>query len=331
MTDPFKIRSDVERVACEGFAYPLGVEAAEVRPPDQGYCVTWTEGEADAPDTYALCVVISHERLRPLLAEILSRLPERVMGIVEVGSRDAFRAVDVFLSAKPIAIDRFLDAWLRFEPIFLEDASLAVGVNTETPFMEVFIDQDKRVTVHVEPEAKGEIEAILVRHGLQERDETDIIVPEEEMEQMEIRPILVEDPGLICDVDQLLMLLRYDWLLVLDEDVDRNVDAVGRNLGRTLWHAVIVVEPSDGPPGDAVYASAWLAAGSRREVEGMVRDCLDGHPAWSFREFYTLDRVAFDDRPEELSQLTPGISQSEVFSFIIEDMDDPGGHGVGHG
>ncbi|MEE2907956.1 MAG: hypothetical protein VX527_09010 [Planctomycetota bacterium] len=324
MQTPYRIRTDLQRVILDGYAYPLGVETACTRPVHEGYSVTWVEGEGDGPDTYTFFVVLSHERLKPLLAACFDRLPEQVAGIMEVGSRDAFRAVDVFLGASAISIERFRSSWDRYDAIFLEDASLAIGVNTEAPFMEVFLDQDKRVTIHVEPDARPEIELLLNQQGLQEFDEQDLFVDEADLDQTVVRPVMLEDPSLLCDVDQLLMALRHEWELVLDEDQDRNLDALGRNLGRTLWHAIIIVEPCGGVTDGLAHAIVWSFASSRSEVESLVRERLEDDTDWSFREFYTLDRVALDDRPESLVDLTPRHPRSEIFMLQIESVDDSG-------
>ena len=324
MESPYRIRTDLQRVILDGFAYPLGVETTCARPAHEGYSVSWVEGEGEGPDTYTFVVVLSHERLKPLLAACFDRLPEQVAGIMEVGSRDAFRAVDVFLGASTVAIERFRSSWDRFETIFLEDASLAVGVNTEAPFMEVFLDQDKRVTIHVEPESREDIELLLKQQGLKEFDEKDLLVEDADLEQTVVRPVMLEDPSLLCDVDQLLMALRHEWELVLDEDQDRNLDASGRNLGRTLWYAIILVEPCSGVADGLAHAVVWAFAASRSEVESLIREQLEDETDWSFREFYTLDRVAIDDRPESLVDLMPRHPRSEIFMLKIDSVDDSG-------
>ena len=67
----FRLRSDLQRAKIDGFALPLGIEPgsehARGRAPAQGYTVAYTPGQDDEPDTYAYHVVVSHERLRPIL------------------------------------------------------------------------------------------------------------------------------------------------------------------------------------------------------------------------------------------------------------------------
>lgn len=323
MKPPFRIRTDLQRVSVDGFSYPLGVEMAPSRPSREGYCMSWLEGEGDAPDTYTCLVVVSHERVKPLLRACFDLLPDQVAGIMEVGSRDAFRAVDVFLGSSTVCLDRFLNTWDRYEAIFLEDASLAVGVNTESPFMEIFLDQDKRLTIHVEPESRDLIEAMLTRQGIEACDEEQLVVSESELERTVVRPILQDDPSLLCDVDQLIMTLRHEWELLLNEDPDQNLDASGRDLGRTLWHAIVLLEPRVGMARSSSHAMAWVIGSSRNEIETLLRTRLEEEPHWSFGEFYTLDRVALDDRPEALVDLDPRHPISEVLMFEVEAA-DPG-------
>ncbi len=256
-----------------------------------------------------------------LLVDLFGLLPEQVSGIIEVGSRDAFRVVDIFLGERPIASERFFETWQAYESIFLEDTSLAVGVNADAPFMEIFLDQDKRVSIHVEPSRREEIESVLESHGLSEQDSGYLEMPESESDQIQTRSILVEDPSLLCDIDQLLLVLRHEWALMLDEDEDRNSDSGGRDLGRTLWHSIVLVQPSDVLSDGFAHAVLWACASSRRELEQMVRDQLAESSDWVLKDFYTLDRVAFDDRPEELASVTPRHPRSEIFMFQIDEHD----------
>jgi len=319
---PYRIRTDISRVIQEGFEFPLGIEAVSSRPVHEGYSLDWVEGGEEGPDTFTFFVVLSHGRLSSFLMDLFKLLPERVSGIIEMGSRDAFRAVDIFLGERPISCDRFLETWQAFESIFLEDTSLAVGVNADAPFMEIFLDQDKRVTVHVEPGRREDIEVVLQSHGLSQQDSGMLDMPESEFEQIQTRSILVEDPSLLCDIDQLLLVLRHEWALILDEDEDRNLDAGGRELGRTLWHSIVLVQPSGVLSDGFAHAVLWACASSRRELEQMVRDLLAESSEWVLRDFYTLDRVAVDDRPDELTSVTPRHPTSEIFMFQIDEHDE---------
>ncbi|MBG80089.1 MAG: hypothetical protein CMJ39_05185 [Phycisphaerae bacterium] len=330
MSDAFRIRSDLKRVDVDGFSFPLGVEATAACPPCQGYAVAWMEGESEGSDTYSYFVAVSHERLKPLVDSLFELLPDQVAGIVEVGSRDAYRAVDVFLSQQVISRESFLEIWQCYEAIFLEDASLAVGVNTSKPFLEIFIDQDKRVTVHVEPEGREAVDRILASHDLVERDEHEIAVPEHQLEGTLVRPILVEDPDLLCDLDQLLLTLRDGWDLMLDEEFDRNLDSAGRELGHTLWFVTALLAAEDPAQIQSACVTAWAVSKSRNELESLIQNKVESTSNWFVIDFYTVDRVAFDDRPESMVDLSPRFTKADILSFEIEEMDDPLGSGGRH-
>jgi hypothetical protein len=118
------------------------------------------------------------------------------------------------------------------------------------------------------------------------------------------------------------------------------VDDGGRSLGTTLWHAVVIVEEatpngeatSDGrstrsrsrndPPRGA-YASIWATARSLSEMERLIEEALEEHPQWSFGEIYTVDRVAFDERPDQLGDLRPGRREAQIHLVTFEPWDEP--------
>ena len=89
----FRLRSDLKRAVIDGFALPLGIDPgsdlSRFKPPVQGYTVTYTPAQDDEPDTYAFHIVVSHERLAPVLHKAFELLPDEVFGIIEIGSRDA--------------------------------------------------------------------------------------------------------------------------------------------------------------------------------------------------------------------------------------------------
>ncbi|MDA0296901.1 MAG: hypothetical protein O3A31_13115, partial [Planctomycetota bacterium] len=82
----FRLRSDLERVAVDGYAFPLGVERLDAPPPLQGYLVDFVASEDDEPDTFAFQVAISHEGLRDLVHDLFEMLPGEVSPAVEIGS-----------------------------------------------------------------------------------------------------------------------------------------------------------------------------------------------------------------------------------------------------
>ena len=309
---PFRLRSDLRRAVIDGFALPLGLVPGDVAAPTQGYTVEYAPGEEDDPDSYAFHIVVSHERLTPILDRVFARLPRRVFPIVEIGSRDAYRSVDVYMAQEPIAREQFMRGWRRYGSILVEDGSIGVGANSEEPFLEVFLDQWKGLWMHVPLAARSRLEAMLESFGLREVPETWPEMDEQRsLRALRLRNVLTLKDEFSPDLDELLLQLRYDWDLGLNVDPETNIDEGGRELGPTLWHATVVVESVDDPDTGA-YASIWATAASLAEMEELIHDALARYPAWRFTDLYTVDRVAYDERPEELTALPPRQRQSKV-------------------
>lgn len=332
--DPFRIRSDLTRVVTDGYAFPLGIVPAAGLVPRQGWTMHWTTGEGDLDDCCTFHIVESLDRLAGLLDAFFLLLPEQeLFGILELGSRDAYRAIDIFIGEDGIDRSRFLETWRLFEPIFLEDAGLAVGVNAEEPFVELFLDPDKGLLVHVDPSMQDEVRAILDAHSIHEVPLVGYDLELDDLSGIDIRPVLVQADGLICDVDQLLQDLKHEWLLVLNEDPTTNVDGRGRRIGRTLWHAVVILESDSGEILREAHATIWGTATSRSEMEELITMRMERESPWTLREIYVLDRAAFDDRPVELDSLTPVSELSSIHLVQIDPLDGPWdpGRGSSHG
>lgn len=318
MEAPFRIDPALQRSFDRGHAFPLGLAAGGVRPKAHGWCRMERPGEDDGPPTLTWTIVVSHEVVRPLLMDLMRLLPEMVTGIIELGSRDAFRTVDVFLSRSPVHKDRFRGAWDLFEPILLEDATLAVGVNGEHPFIEIFIDQDKQVVVHAEVESVGRLEGILRRFKLAQQPESALLVPEAALDGIRTRSVLLQRQGLIVDTDQLLMDLRAAWDLELDVDPDRNLDGQGRNIGRTLWNGVVYMDQEDVAGRREAWGHFWGIAASRREMEELVIEFVESDGTWELLDVLSLDRAAFDDRPEALDDLPTSLPRRGVLVWRVD-------------
>src|SRR6267142_921135 len=231
----YRLRTDLERTVISGFALPLGIEVTpgEFQVPVQGYTVAYTAAENDEPDTYAFHVVVSHERLADILHRAFDLLPDQVFPIIEIGSRDAYRATDVYIAQEPIEMERFHEVWDFYEPFLLEESSIAAGANSEDPFIEVFVDQWKGLSIHVPLEMRDEAEALLQKFGLEEVPQT-WPAPEhgDEVaalmaEPTQPRQVLDLVDEFSPDVDELLMELRGDWKLELNIDPESNVDDSG--------------------------------------------------------------------------------------------------------
>ncbi len=311
----YRLRSDLQRAVLGRFSLPLGILPGRVQAPVEGYTIAYTAGEDDEPDSYSFYVTVSHERIRPILHQAFEvLLPESVFGLVEISSRDAYRSLDVFVGGDPVPKKRFLASWRQCESVLLEDGTIGAGANFEDPYIEVFLDQWKGIAIIAPLGMRDQVESMLHAAGIEEVAQTWPDGDDEEVfATSEIRPVLDEGDGR-PDIDDLLLDLRAEWRLELNVDPDRNIDDAGRELGLTLWHAVVGVVDPRRSVADA-DVSIWATAGSLSDVELLIDTALSD---WETTEVYMVDRVAFDERPEELSDLPPRRDRAEVHLVQIE-------------
>ena len=316
MHAPFRLQSDLARVVERGFAFALGVGGGGLRPRRVGWSRRSLPVDLGPPEVQSYTIVVSHEFVRPLLMELMRSLPRQVAGILELGSRDAYREVDVFLGP-PIPAGLFRGTWDLFEPIFLEDASFGVGFHCPDPYLEIFLDPDKRILVHVDQSAADWVEGILARFDVEYRREEDLqsVRP---VADLAIRPILQPMPGLMSDTDHLLMELRAAWDLALDEDPDSNLDARGRDIGYTMWRGLVFVDQED--PAGRRYGNAhvWGVATCRRNMQKLIERHISNDHEWEYRELLNLDRVALDDRPAELDDVKVILDHPQLLLYNVE-------------
>jgi len=320
-----RLRPDLERVRLGDFALPLGIDPVDRRPPEVGYTVSYNPGEEDDPDTYTFHIVVSHERLKALLARVFTLLPTTVWPIIEVDSYDAYRTIDVYIAQEdgPVSRDAFIADWCDYEDVLLEEGALGAGANSEEPFIEVFVDQWKAVSVHVPLDMRGAVEAMLRDDGLSEVAQTWPEADAERSYDATIRPVLDGESEGGMSLDDVIVDLRHRWNLELNVDPDRNLDEGGRELGVTLWHAGIVVYDSDEARGRVGYMSLWASARSLTELEGLIEEAIARYPEWSSAyECYSVTRVAFDDRPATLNHIGPRQSQAVIHLVDIQPVEE---------
>ena len=325
----YRLREDLERCHAEGFQLPLGVEAEGLPSPTQGYTLEYNAAEVEDADSYSFHVVTSHDRVRAVLHTALTLLQHEVFPVVEVGSRDAYRSIDVFSAQVPLPKREFMEIWSAFEPFLIEDATIGAGASSEEPAIEVFLDAWKGVSIHVPVRMREEVEIMLAGLGLNEVPETwPSDIEQDVISSSRVRDVLELLDDQSPDLDELLLQMREAWGLELDVDPEVNLDEGGRQLGFTLWHAIIVVEPQDATPDLGAYVSVWATATSLKQVEELVADALIGMPEWAFQSIYSIDRVAFDERPDELGELpprrgTPGIHMINIDVWGEDDISPP--------
>lgn len=321
---PFRLRTDLTRSTIGDFALPLGVMPGVLPKPTEGYTLTFNQADDDGPDTYSFDVVVSHEKLAPLVRDAFEKLlPDEVFGIIEIGSRDAYRATDVYLSSELIPHSEFLDSWRDYEHILLEDGTIGAGANCEEPYVEVFVDHFKGLFIQVPVDARDDVEDMLQEAGLAEVNETwPQTMQELPVDVTMVRPVLEMADGERDLMDELLFELRQVWALDLNVDADRNLDESGRNLGLTLWYAEAILEHTD----DAklmTNATIWSTASSLAQLAKLIEQAIARSGPWRFVDFYTVDRVAHDERPDELVDLPPRRKRAEVHLLQVDPPPPP--------
>ncbi|MFO0828569.1 MAG: hypothetical protein U0572_10535 [Phycisphaerales bacterium] len=326
----FRLRVDLERHRLGNYALPLGVEPNGLPEPVQGYTLTYQSSENDEePDCYLFHVVVSHEKVKEIIDAAFTLLPSEVTPVLEIGSRDAYRSVDVYVAEEPVPLDDFLRTWYEFEEIVLEDVCLGCGANSEDPWVEIFIDSWKGVAIHVPIEWREKVEAMLHGLGLEEVPETWPEGLDKDPDVSRPREVLSLEDEESPDLDEMLLELCARWGLTLNVDPETNLDEGGRELGQTLWHAVVLAEPSE-PDGTGADITFWATAGSIGELDDLIGDWFDDHPEWTLRNVLAMDRVAFDERPDELASLpykrsAPALHRVEIERWQPALPEDGGG------
>ncbi|RMH23693.1 MAG: hypothetical protein D6693_11010 [Planctomycetota bacterium] len=263
------LNNPTQRVVIDGFAFPLGVYPVEPCRPRPGYTVDFEPadgGDADSdweewPDRYMYDVVVPAPRLPALVRALLARLPARVYPILDILGQDAYREVDPYIAYDPIPIDRFLDAVHRHKAWLFEDGLVGFGAMSDDPFLYVYVDEHKIVTVRAPGEIRDEIEKTLDAFDLSPVEE----LAGADAAEHEHRGLLTTDGGGPSE-EQILEELLVSWRLQLNIDHERNTDDDGRDLGVTAWRCLVRLAGEEGP----VYGDVWLRAGCYDEAESLA-------------------------------------------------------------
>jgi hypothetical protein len=247
----------VADVGGDGFAFPLGVYPIEPMTPTPGYVMEFEpsdsgeEGQFEEwPDRYIFEVVISAERLEPLCRSLFGLLPGRIYPILDYLGHDQFREVDPYISYDLIGTDRFLDAIRRFRGFFFEDGLCGFGAMIDDPFLYIFVDEHKIVTIRCETHRREKVEKILQAFDL-EPALPDAPPAGADAAAHEHRSVLItaDDRPDLLTADEIVEDLKDEWNLVLNVDPESNLDEEGNELGITPWRCLVRVSASGEPPG----------------------------------------------------------------------------------
>ncbi|HYE02199.1 MAG TPA: hypothetical protein VD963_03070 [Phycisphaerales bacterium] len=280
-----RVDQSIKRVVMAGVSFPLGAYPVEPLAAREGYTVWFEPADGDDegeweewPDRYAFEIMISATRLEALVRSLLTLLPGRIYPIVDFLGHDAFREVDPYVSYDLVGQERLVDAMRRYRGFFFEDGLVGLGAMSEEPFVYIFVDEHKLVTVRVEAPLRDRVEAVLAAFDVQEVEElatTDSVTHEH-------RTVLEapEDRSDLLNADEIIEELRDEWGLVLNIDSEQNVDDEEHPLGITGWRCLVRWEPlaepeseaKGGPPPAARYAEVLLTAGSLGAAETLATE-----------------------------------------------------------
>lgn len=189
------------------------------------------------PDRYVFDILVPATRVEALCRALFALLPGRVFPILDVLGQDAFREVDPYVSYDLIGLERFLDGIRRFSGFLYEDGLVGFGVMAEEPFLYIFVDEHKIVTVRVETAFREKVEAVLGAFDLEEVDE----IAGADAATHEHRGVLdaPDDRHDLLNAEEIIEYLRDAWRLVLNIDPEKNVDDDGNDLGITGWRCLV--------------------------------------------------------------------------------------------
>lgn len=254
-----RVDKSIERKEVSGFAFPLGVYPVEEMKPREGYACWFEPADEDAdaggrgedeegsaeweewPDRYVFDIAITATRLEALTRALFAALPGRMYPILDFLGHDAFREVDPYVSYELLGQERFVDALRRYRGFFFEDGLVGFGAMSEEPFMYVFVDEHKLITVRVETGMKERVESILAAFDLEELAD----IAGADSVTHEHRGVLdaPDDRPDLRNAEEIVEELIDDWGLVLNVDASTNVDAEGDDLGITGWRCVVRLDP----------------------------------------------------------------------------------------
>lgn len=348
-----RVDETLERTVVDGFSFPLGAYPIESMRPRQGYISAFEpadsgasgsefpragdaehdasefSGEADEggggtsdpgepkweewPDRYVFEVVITAERVEPLVRNLLTLFPPRVYPILDYLGHDAFREVDPYISYELMGMDRLLDSLRRFRGFFYEDGLVGFGAMIDEPFLYLFVDEHKIITIRCEPALKERVERALAAFDLEALEEK---LPTEpggppaggpagaDAAAHEHRGVLItadDRPDLLTE-DEIVEHLRDDWRLTLNVDPDSNTDDEGRVLGVIPWHCQIRLA-AEGEE-QCRYAEALVGARSLRDAEELALEASEQLRPKTVKEWEEQTIVAADRlTPEMLAEV----------------------------
>jgi hypothetical protein len=325
------IDTTIERTVIDGFSFPLGVRPLEDIEPRPGYTSDFEsadggEGEGDWeewPDRYLFDTFLSADRLLSLCRAMFSILPGRVYPILDILGNDAYREVDPYIAYEPIGLDRFLEGLRRHRDWFFEDGLVGFGAMSDEPFLHIYIDEHKVVTIRVQSEQRDRVEKILAAFDLHQIEDP-IGVDSVSHEHRCVLLAPNDRPDLLA-AEEIVEELLDLWRLDLNVDREGNLDDRGKELGITGWRLVVRRwEGADEPP---QYAEVFLTAESLGVAEELAYSAAaspqtNGEPG---REPDLVERLS--EPPVDLAMILADRVTPETYAKLLVEVGAPIGSG----
>ncbi len=332
-----KLDTSITRITKGDFAFPLGVYPVEECAPTPGYAVQFeaadgADGEADWeewPDRYVYDIVITADRLPNFARSLFALLPQRIFPILDVLGNDAFREIDPYIAYDLVGFDRFVEELRRHGAWFFEDGMVGFGAMSLEPFLYIFIDEHKVVTIRAEIALRDRVEAVLAAYdvpAIEDPQGADAAAHEH-------RCVLVTPPEQqdILTPEEITEELLDSWRLRLNIDRSNNVDDEGAELEITAWRCLIRLSSRQGR---RLYAEILLTAASLSELDDLVQDEVERHihqlvsaPSSTLAESNEMDAfeelaLIFSDRitPPELEKLLKEMAPMAARAKTAEEL-----------
>lgn len=277
------------------------------------------------PDRYAFDIVVSAERL-PSLCRALFLLFDtppsaampgwtqgRVYPILDVLGQDAYREIDPYIAYDLVGLDVFIDGVREFHDFLYEDGMVGFGAMSEDPFLYVFVDEHKIVTVRAQPEMKERVERVLAAFDLEQTEHT-AGVDAAAHEHRSVLSAPANNPEFLTP-EEVVEDLVDGWRMLLNVDPDTNKDDEGNELGPTSWRALVRCEFDDAPPR---YAETVFDAENFRQAEQVAFTAIEElsdaareggveEDDWSDARLVIIDRIT----PAMLGQILENAGLAE--------------------
>ena len=335
---PFRLRSDLTRHRLGDVELALGLEC-HAGSESLGVRAGWSREQVSTLDSEfgmeprdSWHIVVDRHVLPKLLQELwslLGRPSTPVFPVIELGSRDAFRAVDTFVGADPLPLEDFLSTVQNLQTLLLEDAHLAFGAYSDEDIpSEVFVDHWKGIALTVRASDRERVETILEAFDLTQVQETWLKLDERQAERvLSIRNIFepiasgIPDPALLQpDVDHFLLYLRRCWSLVPNlEDWESNLDQAGRSLGRCLWMVQGVVRNPQTKLRSRLVV--WAQAAHPRALGKTLLAWAKQQPKWAWEDELGTDRLSWEDAPPEVDVARKRVKGDAVLYSLLDKLD----------